>query len=260
MRDSNIVIDTYLKTNILDSQVVFSLCDILDEVHAVPTKEFRKSLSFHNLIILVGLTGSPFREDYGFSFITLFIPRIIFKVTHASITSKGYILDLKERMVIVVYDAHHRSFHNSLNLIKLRKIFCISSVSVWHWSLADSILLFSDILHKPRFENIFLNPCYIGVTPILYRFDILYLCTNCQKENACIFLLSKVGDVSLDISLPSVLIQLNFQGGSRRQQRQRLGRICRIYHSNITKIYYSYYYCLVTEQSSDVLFYIRRLF
>jgi len=59
----------------------------------------------------------------------------------------------------------------------------------------------------------------------------------------------QVADNSFDLPEANVLIQISSQGGSRRQEAQRLGRILRAKKGNLTTTYHTLPYFNLTEHN-----------
>ena len=90
----------------------------------------------------------------------------------------------------------------------------------------DKILVFCDsIFALEELEKVFKKPILQGKTSSKTRKDVL---TKFRQTRDCnIVFLSKIGDTSIDLPEATVLIQIQGQEGSRRQEAQRLGRILR---------------------------------
>lgn len=91
---------------------------------------------------------------------------------------------------------------------------------------SDKILVFCDSIYPlERFKEIFREEVLTGSSSEAHRKDVL---TRFRQTNSCnVVFLSKIGDTSIDLPEATVLIQVQGQEGSRRQEAQRLGRILR---------------------------------
>ena len=91
---------------------------------------------------------------------------------------------------------------------------------------SDKILVFCDSLYPLElFERIFHYPVLTGNSSDKERKRVLGEFRQNTGKN--IVFLSKIGDTSIDLPEATVLIQVEGQEGSRRQEAQRLGRILR---------------------------------
>ena len=98
--------------------------------------------------------------------------------------------------------------------------------SLQSFIFSDKILVFCDsIFALEELERVFKKPILQGKTTSKTRKDVL---TKFRQTQDCnIVFLSKIGDTSIDLPEATVLIQIQGQEGSRRQEAQRLGRILR---------------------------------
>lgn len=69
---------------------------------------------------------------------------------------------------------------------------------------------------------------------------------------------SKVADNSFDLPEATVLIQISMQGGSRRQEAQRLGRILRAKRGMASDEYNAFFYSLVSQDTVEMPFASKR--
>lgn len=86
--------------------------------------------------------------------------------------------------------------------------------------------MFCDSIYPlERFREIFREEVLTGSSSEAHSKDVL---TRFRQTNSCnVVFLSKIGDTSIDLPEATVLIQVQGQEGSRRQEAQRLGRILR---------------------------------
>ena len=90
----------------------------------------------------------------------------------------------------------------------------------------DKILVFCDSIYPLRvFADLFGYPVLTGSTSDSKRKHDLS--DFRQRSDRNVVFLSKIGDTSIDLPEATVLIQVEGQEGSRRQEAQRLGRILR---------------------------------
>ena len=130
----------------------------------------------------------------------------------------------------------------------------------YHERRNDKIIVFSDNIFALRHFALRLNKPFIyGSTAQAERLQIL---SNFQHNPliSTIFV-SKVADTSFDLPDANVLIQISSQGGSRRQEAQRLGRILRPKRSSgsggansDSEGFNAYFYTLVSCDTHEVYF------
>ena len=86
--------------------------------------------------------------------------------------------------------------------------------------------MFCDSIYpRTKFGQIFGYPVLDGSTAESQRKRVLAEFRQNTERN--VVFLSKIGDTSIDLPEATVLIQVQGQEGSRRQEAQRLGRILR---------------------------------
>ena len=91
---------------------------------------------------------------------------------------------------------------------------------------SDKILVFCDSIYPLNiFAELFGYPVLTGITNESKRKKDLSEFR--QRRDRNVVFLSKIGDTSIDLPEATVLIQVEGQEGSRRQEAQRLGRILR---------------------------------
>lgn len=100
------------------------------------------------------------------------------------------------------------------------------------------------------------KPYIYGPTAQAERLQILQNFQHNPRLNT--IFVSKVADTSFDLPEANVLIQISSQGGSRRQEAQRLGRILRPKKGSIAEEYNAFFYSLVSQDTSEMYFARRR--
>lgn len=95
-----------------------------------------------------------------------------------------------------------------------------------HQSRGDKIIIFCDHIFTLKELALRLGIPYIsGEVGDRERLNIIAHFRDGDEINCIIF--SRVGDTSIDIPNANVIIQVASDGGGRRQETQRLGRILR---------------------------------
>ena len=69
-----------------------------------------------------------------------------------------------------------------------------------------------------------------------------------------VIFVSKIADTSFDLPEANVLIQISSQGGSRRQEAQRLGRILRAKKGAVAEEFNAYFYSLVSQDTMEMTY------
>ena len=119
------------------------------------------------------------------------------------------------------------------------------------------IIVFCDNVFALKHVALKMNKPYIyGPTSQNERLQILQNFQHNPKLNT--IFVSKVADTSFDLPEANVLIQISSQGGSRRQEAQRLGRILRPKKGAIAEEYNAFFYSLVSQDTSEMYFARRR--
>src|SRR6185437_7010676 len=96
----------------------------------------------------------------------------------------------------------------------------------YHERRNDKIIVFSDNVYALKYYATEMKKPFIyGQTTQGERMQILQNFKYNPKVSS--IFVSKVADTSFDLPEANVLIQISSQGGSRRQEAQRLGRILR---------------------------------
>ena len=109
------------------------------------------------------------------------------------------------------------------------KVWCVQALIYYHTHTRnppDKVIVFCDsIVGVGHYAKLLGIPLMDGSTPETERANLLDYFRRSSHVNAII--LSRVGDIALDIPEASVIIQISGLGASRRQEAQRLGRILR---------------------------------
>lgn len=114
----------------------------------------------------------------------------------------------------------------------------------------DKVIVFCDYLADVRFYAYHLHlPFMDRATSETERTNLLRYFQFSDTINAII--LTRVGDVALDLPCASVVIQISGLGASRRQEAQRLGRILRPKPPSLDNTC-SYFYTLVSQDTHEV--------
>ncbi|KAI2503974.1 ERCC3/RAD25/XPB C-terminal helicase [Fragilaria crotonensis] len=179
---------------------------LMDEVHVVPAKMFRRVVGSVKAHCRLGLTATLVREDDLISDLNFLIGPKLYEANWMDLTAQGYLANVQCVEVWCPMTGPFMKEYLSASNARLKQSLYIMNPS------------------KLRATE-FLKPLIFGNTPERERQAILgTFRTNDALRTICI---SKVGDTSIDLPEANVIIQVSSHFGSRRQEAQRLGRILR---------------------------------
>jgi DNA excision repair protein ERCC-3 len=254
---------------------------ILDEVHVVPAQMFRTVVGIIKAHCKLGLTATLVREDELILDLNFLIGPKIYEANWLDLTIEGHIANVScsevwcpmtEEFYSKYLSQRNEFYARLLYIMNPTKIYNFHKILILHEKAQHKIIVFSDSIFALHAYACKFNKSYIcGTTPYAERARILeaFRSTGAQAINTVF--LSKVGDNSIDVAEARVLIQLSSQGGSRRQEAQRFGRIlrnkndCMKSNSFLTNIFTSnnskfgaFFYTLVTTDSAELFQGIKR--
>lgn len=232
---------------------------VLDEVHTIPAKMFRRVLTLVQSHCKLGLTATLLREDDKIADLNFLIGPKLYEANWLELEKKGYIakvqcaevwcpispefyheyLTTKTSKKLLLYVMNPSKVRNTQFLIK------------YHEKRGDKTIVFSDNVFALKHYALKLNKPYIyGPTSQNERIQILQNFKFNPKVNT--IFVSKVADTSFDLPEANVLIQISSHGGSRRQEAQRLGRILRAKKGAIAEEYNAFFYTLVSQDTMEM--------
>lgn len=232
---------------------------ILDEVHTIPAKMFRRVLTIVQAHTKLGLTATLVREDDKIADLNFLIGPKLYEANWMDLQEKGYIAKVQ---CAEVWCSMTAEFYNEYLHMKSRKrtLLCAMNPNKfrscqflirYHERRNDKIIVFSDNVFALKSYAIRLNKPYIyGPTSQGERMQILQNFQHNPKVNT--IFVSKVADNSFDLPEANCLIQISSHGGSRRQEAQRLGRILRPKKSAIAEEYNAFFYSLVSQDTQEM--------
>lgn len=245
---------------------------VLDEVHTIPAKQFRRVLHQVSAHCKLGLTATLVREDDKIKDLNFLIGPKLYEANWIELMRKGYIarvqcaevwcpmtaefyaeyLKCTSRQRIPLYVMNPNKFRACEYLIK------------YHEKRGDKTIVFADnVFALIAYAKAFKKPFIYGPT---LQHERMHIIENFKKnpQISTIFI-SKVGDNSIDMPDANVLIQISSQGGSRRQEAQRLGRILRAKRNSAAATaasgedyYNAYFYSLVSKDTKEMAYSIKR--
>ncbi|CAG9862163.1 unnamed protein product [Phyllotreta striolata] len=232
---------------------------LLDEVHTIPAKMFRRVLTIVQSHCKLGLTATLLREDDKIADLNFLIGPKLYEANWLELQKRGYIarvqcaevwcpmtpefyreyLECKTSKRLLLYVMNPNKFRATQFLIK------------YHERRGDKTIVFSDNVFALKHYAIKMNKPYIyGPTLQSERIQILQNFKFNPKVNT--IFVSKVADTSFDLPEANVLIQISSHGGSRRQEAQRLGRILRAKKGAIAEEYNAFFYTLVSQDTMEM--------
>ncbi|XP_020809510.1 DNA excision repair protein haywire [Drosophila serrata] len=232
---------------------------VLDEVHTIPAKMFRRVLTIVQSHCKLGLTATLLREDDKIADLNFLIGPKLYEANWLELQKKGYIarvqcaevwcpmspefyreyLTTKTSKKMLLYVMNPSKFRSCQFLIK------------YHEQRGDKTIVFSDNVFALKHYAIKMNKPFIyGPTSQNERIQILQNFKFNSKVNT--IFVSKVADTSFDLPEANVLIQISSHGGSRRQEAQRLGRILRAKKGAIAEEYNAFFYTLVSQDTMEM--------
>ncbi|EQC31561.1 DNA excision repair protein ERCC-3 [Saprolegnia diclina VS20] len=237
-------------------------CILLDEVHVVPAKMFRKVIGSIACHCKLGLTATLVREDDLIGDLNFLIGPKLYEANWMDLTQSGFLANvscveiwcpmtgpfyaeyLKEnvsaRKRALLYVANPNKFSAAEYLIQ------------YHEKRGDKILLFSDDVFALRLYATKLGKGFIyGGTGERERMRLLQSFRTSPHVN--VICISKVGDTSIDLPEANVIIQVSSHFGSRRQEAQRLGRILRP-KANSTGGFNAFFYTLISTDTAEMYY------
>ncbi|XP_074042836.1 ATP-dependent DNA helicase hay [Leptinotarsa decemlineata] len=232
---------------------------ILDEVHTIPAKMFRRVLTIVQSHCKLGLTATLLREDDKIADLNFLIGPKLYEANWLELQKRGYIARVQCAEVwcpmtpefyreYLVCKTSKRLLLYVMNPSKFR---ATQYLVRYHERRGDKTIVFSDNVFALKHYAIKMNKPYIyGPTSQGERIQILQNFKFNPKVNT--IFVSKVADTSFDLPEANVLIQISSHGGSRRQEAQRLGRILRAKKGAIAEEYNAFFYTLVSQDTMEM--------
>ncbi|XP_002732918.2 general transcription and DNA repair factor IIH helicase/translocase subunit XPB-like [Saccoglossus kowalevskii] len=238
---------------------------LLDEVHTIPARQFRRVLTSVQAHCKLGLTATLVREDDKIADLNFLIGPKLYEANWLELQDLGFIakvqcaevwcpmtpefyreyLHIQSRKRILLYVMNPNKFRACEFLVK------------YHEQRNDKVIVFSDNVFALKHYAVAMGKPYIyGPTTQGERMQILQNFKHNPAVNT--IFISKVGDTSFDLPEANVLIQVSSHGGSRRQEAQRLGRILRAKKGSAAEEYNAFFYTLVSQDTQEMYYSIKR--
>ncbi|XP_012595400.1 general transcription and DNA repair factor IIH helicase/translocase subunit XPB isoform X1 [Microcebus murinus] len=238
---------------------------ILDEVHTIPAKMFRRVLTIVQAHCKLGLTATLVREDDKIVDLNFLIGPKLYEANWMELQNNGYIAKVQ---CAEVWCPMSPEFYREYVAIKTKKRILLYTMNPnkfracqflikFHERRNDKIIVFADNVFALKEYAIRLNKPYIyGPTSQGERMQILQNFKHNPKINT--IFISKVGDTSFDLPEANVLVQISSHGGSRRQEAQRLGRVLRAKKGMVAEEYNAFFYSLVSQDTQEMAYSTKR--
>eukprot|EP00090_Calanus_glacialis_P011129 TRINITY_DN19597_c0_g1_i1.p1 TRINITY_DN19597_c0_g1~~TRINITY_DN19597_c0_g1_i1.p1 ORF type:complete len:796 (-),score=270.13 TRINITY_DN19597_c0_g1_i1:74-2461(-) len=234
---------------------------VLDEVHTIPAKMFRRVLTQVQSHTKLGLTATLVREDDKIADLNFLIGPKLYEANWLELQKDGFIARVQ---CAEVWCNMTPEFYREFLTIKSMKkmLLCVMNPNKfraaqflikYHEKRGDKTIVFSDNVYALKHYATALHRPYIyGPTSQAERIQILQNFKYNTKVNT--IFVSKVADTSFDLPEANVLIQISSHGGSRRQEAQRLGRILRAKKGGIADEFNAFFYTLVSADTAEMSF------
>jgi len=244
---------------------------LMDEVHVVPAKMFRRVIGSVKAHCRLGLTATLVREDDLISDLNFLIGPKLYEANWMDLTSQGYLANVQcvevwcpmtgpfMREYLMADNGRLKQLLYVMNPAKLR---ATEFLVRFHEERGDKIIVFSDLVYSLKlYAALLKRPMIYGETSERERQAILgTFRTSDELRTICI---SKVGDTSIDLPEANVIIQVSSHFGSRRQEAQRLGRILRPKSYTQTdgsnrSSFNAFFYTLVSTDTQEMFYSTKR--
>lgn len=237
-------------------------CILLDEVHVVPAKMFRKVIGSIACHCKLGLTATLVREDDLIGDLNFLIGPKLYEANWMDLTQSGFLANVScVEVWCPMTGEFYREYLRESKSARKRALLYVANPNKftaaefliqYHEQRGDKILLFSDDVFALRLYATKLNKGYIyGGTGERERMRLLQSFRNSPLVN--VICISKVGDTSIDLPEANVIIQVSSHFGSRRQEAQRLGRILRP-KANASGGFNAFFYTLISTDTHEMFY------
>ncbi len=244
---------------------------LMDEVHVVPAKMFRRVIGSVKAHCRLGLTATLVREDDLISDLNFLIGPKLYEANWMDLTAQGYLANVQcvevwcpmtgpfMKEYLMASNSRLKQLLYVMNPSKLR---AVEFLVRFHEERGDKIIVFSDLVYSLKlYAEMLKKPLIYGETPERERQAILG--TFRASDTIRTICISKVGDTSIDLPEANVIIQVSSHFGSRRQEAQRLGRILR--PKSYTKqdgsnksTFNAFFYTLVSADTQEMFYSAKR--
>lgn len=244
---------------------------LMDEVHVVPAKMFRRVIGSVKAHCRLGLTATLVREDDLISDLNFLIGPKLYEANWMDLTAQGYLANVQcvevwcpmtgpfMKEYLMASNSRLKQLLYVMNPSKLR---AVEYLVRFHEERGDKIIVFSDLVYSLKlYAEMLKKPMIYGETPERERQAILG--TFRASDVLRTICISKVGDTSIDLPEANVIIQVSSHFGSRRQEAQRLGRILRPksytqQDGSNRSSFNAFFYTLVSSDTQEMFYSAKR--
>ena len=234
---------------------------VLDEVHTIPAKMFRRVLTIVQAHCKLGLTATLVREDDKIADLNFLIGPKLYEANWLELQKNGFIAKVQcaEVWCPMTPEFYKEYLTGKVSDQKI-KLLCAMNPNKfrtcqflikYHEKRQDKIIVFIDEVFALRHYAMEMNrPFICGKTGQKERMMIIQNFKHNDQVNTIFF--SRVADTSFDIPEANVLIEISSQGGSRRQEAQRLGRILRAKKTSVAENFNAFFYALLSQDTREM--------
>ena len=241
---------------------------IIDEVQLLPAEKFSEIIKIkYKSHCKLGLSATLVREDKKIVNLLYLIGPKHYEANWLDLQKEGFLARVKcTEIWSEMHPLFYERYLDEKDMIKKKALY-VSNANKYLTTLillekhkGDKILIFSDNLFSiKRYDELLnkRNQIYNNI-----KFKIIYGATNNKERNAIledfrrddginILLMTKVGDISIDIPNANVIIQVSSHYGSRMQEAQRFGRILRPKKDSLSE-YNAFFYTIVSKNTEEM--------
>ena len=248
---------------------------IIDEVQLLPAGTFSNIIkNKYKSHCKLGLTATLVREDKKIEDLQYLIGPKHYEANWLDLQKDGFLARVKcTEIWSEMYPSFYEKYLNNKLSMEKKKVLYVSNPTKYLATLlllekhkGDKIIIFSDNLFTIELYNIFLEKRSMennkinfklihGNTSLREREDNL---NNFKRDDGInILLMTKVGDISIDIPNANVIIQVSSHFGSRMQEAQRFGRILRP-KKDVLSEYNAFFYTIVSKNTEEMKYSSKR--
>ena len=242
---------------------------IIDEVQLLPAKTFsmiiKEKFKSH---CKLGLTATLVREDEGIQDLYLLLGPKLYEANWLDLQNDGFLARVK---CVEIWSEMHPTFYkkfleleNEKNAGEFQKLLYVSNPTKYLITLlllekhkGDKIIIFSDnLITVEQYNKFFLqkNLNFRMIHGKIGDKDRIKFLNEFRSESGVnILLMTKVGDISIDIPNANVIIQISSHFASRMQEAQRFGRILRP-KKDIFSEYNAFFYTVVSKNTNEMTY------
>ena len=249
---------------------------IVDEVQLLPAETFsnivKKQYKSH---CKLGLTATLIREDKKQTELHILIGPKHYEANWLDLQKEGFLARVKCTEIWSEMDAKfYQRYLDSDSNAEKRKVLYVSNPTKYLATLmllekhkGNKIIIFSDNLFTiNQYDKFFTRriveeksnfryKLITGKTSPKEREESLSSFKN--EDGINVLLMTKVGDISIDIPNANVIIQVSSHFGSRMQEAQRFGRILRPKKDALSE-YNAFFYTIVSKNTEEMRYSSKR--